>query len=48
MTLEELEQEILKAVEGDASSTLEAQRNDALAKVLLDIVQVNKVRAAAH
>ncbi len=43
MTLAELEGEVRKAMEGDAMSSLDAQRNEALATALLERARVSKL-----
>lgn len=46
MTLGELEEEVRKALDGDQESSSENNRNEALAKVLLEKMTVNKLPAS--
>jgi len=43
MTMAELEAEVRKALDGDAASSTETARNDALAVALLEITQVSRI-----
>ena len=43
MTLAELEEEVKKAIDGDAESSEEISRNDGLAKALLAVTSMNRV-----
>lgn len=43
MTLAELEEEVKKAIDGDAESSEETSRNDGLAKALLEVTTMNKI-----
>lgn len=43
MTLDQLNDEVLKAMEGDTNSNIEIARNDALASALLNITSISKL-----
>ncbi|KAJ1430471.1 trigger factor/SurA domain-containing protein [Ochromonadaceae sp. CCMP2298] len=43
MTLEDLNNEVTQAIEGDASSTTEGNRNNAIAAALLEITSISKL-----
>jgi len=46
MTLDELEEEVKAAVEGDGGNTMDNSRNDALAAALVEIAEVTKISEA--
>ena len=46
MTLEQLNSEMSKAVEGESESSFEGQRNEVLAKALLDVISIDQLPAS--